>query len=307
MKYIKVEACEAGMVAARDVLSGSGVPLIRAGSVIQEKYIKILIEHRCLGLYVYEAEDGVGKGTGTPLKVKENKVISHALHDETVKILRGVFTDIKHMDQRAFKRSLKGVNRLLDEIIDQIINNQETSFNIQALKSFDEYTYQHSVDVSILAVLIGKELRLKRAELVMLGISAMFHDIGKTMVPISILNKPDKLTDEEFAEIKKHTTYGYGILTRLEMPDEVCQSALSHHERLTGRGYPQGLKAEEIPFFAKILAVADTYDAMSAKRVYKEGIPPAEVYEYLLRNVDEHFDETVVRAFLGKVAPELLR
>ena len=295
MRFLRIENCEAGMVIAKDILSPNGVTLLRAGNVLKNQYIENLRNFGYKGIYI---EDNLSKG----IHVKE--LVNSALRNETTEILQDLFGKMKFITPREFDKTLKDIEELLDEVVDQIIRNRESTVNIMSLKTFDQYTYQHSVDVSILSVLIGKELKLQRPQLISLGTAAMFHDLGKMLVPLAILNKPGKLTESEFDEIKKHPEYGYTILKeKLNLPDIICEVALHHHERYNGAGYPHKLKADDIPFFAKIVAVADTYDAMTSKRVYKDAILASEAYEYIMSNAQEHFDPEIAKAFLKKVAP----
>ena len=151
-----------------------------------------------------------------------------------------------------------------------------------AIDKRDKYTHEHSRNVAKVSTMIGREIGLSEKELEDLEISAMLHDVGKIGIPDSILLKPGKLTPEEFEYIKNHTVFGAEILSKLKhATDNIISGALEHHEKLDGSGYPYGKKDEEISLFGRIVAVADIYDALTAKRVYKKEWSKEKVLEIL--------------------------
>ncbi len=176
---------------------------------------------------------------------------------------------------------------------------------IIALEARDEYTRGHSERVQMYSQIIGEELGLHRDVLMNLQLSAILHDIGKIGIPDSILRKDSKLTEEEFEVIKQHPLIGYKILSSIEdIEEEILNGVLWHHERYDGKGYPNNLSGKKIPFFARIIAVADTFDAMTSDRPYRKGLPPDTAFEEIIRNKGSQFDPEVVEAFsnaFGKI------
>src|SRR5262249_51571272 len=146
-----------------------------------------------------------------------------------------------------------------------------------AIDAKDSYTYGHSERVARIAVELGRELGLRDDELSDIYLTGLLHDIGKIGIRDSVLCKRDKLTDEEFEHIKEHVKIGYRILADLRAIAHLLPGVLYHHERIDGGGYPEGLAGNAIPFLARILAVADSYDAMSTSRPYRAAMPPARV------------------------------
>lgn len=147
---------------------------------------------------------------------------------------------------------------------------------IQDLRVTDEYTYQHSVDVGVLAAQLAKRLGWNRERISMAAQSGILHDIGKKHVPLEILNKPGRLTDDEFAIMKLHPVYAYKELSGIrEMANEIKLGAFEHHEKINGKGYPRGLSGNQISEIAQVLAIADVYDALTSKRAYKDGMSSA--------------------------------
>lgn len=168
----------------------------------------------------------------------------------------------------------------------------------RAVEAKDQYTRGHSDRVSEYSVLIGKKLGLSEDDLHLLKIGGLFHDIGKIGVPDSVLLKPGKLTDEEFDAIKKHPTIGANILSTASTFANIIPIVKHHHEKYNGFGYPDKLKGDEIPFLARITAIADTYDAMTSKRPYRDALPLEIVIEEFKKCSGIQFDPDIVPAFL---------
>ena len=162
----------------------------------------------------------------------------------------------------------------------------------------DSYTRGHSDRVSAYSVLIGKYLGLSDSELEDLRVGGLFHDVGKIGIPDTILLKNGKLTDEEYAEIKKHPMIGVQILGDCDAFKNIIPFVKYHHERFDGRGYPEGLSGENIPYMARIAAVADSFDAMSSKRVYRDSLPKEVVRDEIMKNLGTQFDPHIGSVFL---------
>lgn len=166
------------------------------------------------------------------------------------------------------------------------------------IEAKDSYTRGHSDRVAKYSVEIGKELGLSEKGLKILKLGAQLHDIGKIGIPDAILLKPGKLTDEEYMAIKKHPEIGVNILKNAEIFNDIIPIVLYHHERWDGRGYPQGLKGEEIPFFARICSIADTFDAITSKRSYRDANDLEFARDEIEKNIGTQFNEVEARAFL---------
>lgn len=173
---------------------------------------------------------------------------------------------------------------------------------VNAIMKKDPYTKGHSERVSEYALLIGKELNLDEKMMEDLEYAAILHDVGKIGIREEVLLKSTKLTDEEWAEIKEHPPFGYEIMSPLALSPEIKSGILHHQERYDGSGYPNQLKGEEIPFFARIIAVADTFDAMTSSRAYRTAFPKEKAIEELNRCKGIQFDPDVVDAFLKAYA-----
>ncbi len=183
----------------------------------------------------------------------------------------------------------------------------------ETIEQRDKYTGGHTKRVTEYSVLIGEALNLSKKEIYTLKIAAILHDIGKIAVPDQILNKPGRLTDEEFAYIKIHPVAGAEILKHIPELKEELKGIKYHHERWDGKGYPEGLKGDQIPFIARIIAVADTFDAMTSNRPYRKALPLEVAFEEVKKCAGTQFDPQVAEAFLKiqnkikEIYPELIK
>ena len=166
-----------------------------------------------------------------------------------------------------------------------------------ALDAKDSYTYGHSERVARIAVELGRELGLPGDELSDIYLAGLLHDVGKIGIRDSVLGKVEPLTPEEFDHIKQHVTIGYAILSDLRPIRNLLPGVLYHHEHWDGNGYPDGLAGEAIPLLARILAVADAYDAMSTNRPYRDALPCRKVEEILTKGAGTQWDKRIIEAF----------
>ncbi|MEW5905083.1 MAG: HD-GYP domain-containing protein [Pseudomonadota bacterium] len=191
---------------------------------------------------------------------------------------------------------------LVDEISRSITRNPEAFINLTRLKTKDDYTYMHSVAVCALMIALGKQLGLHEDELKEVGLAGLLHDVGKMMVDQDVLNKPGKLTDEEFALMKDHPRRGWELLKdSSEITAVALDVCLHHHERMDGKGYPDQLAGEQISLYARMGAVCDVYDALTSNRCYKNGWEPAETIRKMAEWRNGHFDERVFQAFVKTI------
>lgn len=198
--------------------------------------------------------------------------------------------------------AVEKVLEIVGQLIEELLENEEIVISLGKLRTIDDYTLEHSVNVCIMSLVIGFSYGFKYDELMDLGVGAILHDIGKMLIPQNILNKPGALTIDEYETVKKHTIYGYDILKRSEgISDIAAEVALCHHERLDGNGYPLGKKDEQIRIYSKIVAICDVYDALTSDRVYKKGIAAHKALEYICKMVDTQFDNEIVKKLLNCV------
>ncbi len=185
-------------------------------------------------------------------------------------------------------------------LCDAVMKSNTTEINLNALKVSDEYTFKHSVDVATMAMLVAKKMGKPRFIVEDVGISGILHDIGKVDIPNEILNKPGKLTDDEFEIIKLHTVRGYERLKHENIKDVIKAGVLQHHENVDGTGYPFRLHSDKISDIAKILSVVDVYDALLTARPYKQAKSVAESLEIVMAMINK-FDNWAISAFLSSL------
>lgn len=224
------------------------------------------------------------------LEIQQAAPAWHAAREESLRILQAVKLG-QELDVDAVKTVVK-------DCVDSILRNPVTMLWLARIKNSDAYTAEHSLRVSILSIALGKELGLPTYQLEQIGLCGMLHDVGKIKIPNEILNKPGKLTDEERCIMQSHAAQGRKLLmSNQQIVPATVDVAYSHHERLDGKGYPRGLDASKIPYFAKIIAVADSYDAINSDRVYSKGQSSLASLCLLLEAVGSHFDEHIVDCF----------
>ena len=214
--------------------------------------------------------------------------------DQLLLLIESGIKSVEQMNQ------IKKINLELSETYEKL--EQAYLESIQTLRytveAKDTYTRGHSDRVSEFSVLIGQKLKLNDEDIRKLRIGGLFHDIGKIGVPDSILQKNDKLTDDEYSEIKNHPTIGAHILSTASIFQDILPIVKHHHERYDGKGYPSQLKGEETPYLARITAVADAFDAMTSKRVYRDSLSIDTVISELEKNKGTQFDPNLADVFL---------
>ena len=280
MRYVRTEHLEKGMVIVNTLYDSNDKVLLKANRRLTQNYINRIQQLEIVGLYVFE-DDEIEEHT---------PIISEQTRLKAIKSLKRL-----NIDDCIY---------IANNIVEEIRESESMIVETINLSTYDNYTYSHSVNVDILAVILGVACGLRDDELKKLSQAALLHDIGKTCVPIEIINKPGRLTDEEYEEVKQHPRYGYNMLRDNYEVSSVARNAiLSHHENEDGSGYPRGLTSEKIHLFAKIIHIADVYDALTTKRVYKDAMNPADALEYLMGNAERMFDKDLVATFMEYVAP----
>ena len=203
-------------------------------------------------------------------------------------------------DARLGRRIDSGkVEDTVDRMVDSVIRNQDALLSLARLKSFDDYTFAHCVNVCILSLALGRHMGLAKVDLYQLGLGAILHDIGKMLLPEKVLNKPGRLTEEEFSLMKRHAELGAKALSGMSCIKEASlEVVLQHHERYDGTGYFRRLSGDYIHPFARIAAVADVYDAMTSNRVYQKGMPPEDALKRLYQMRGTFFDPEMVERLI---------
>lgn len=198
--------------------------------------------------------------------------------------------------------STKETQSVVSECVNKVMQNPNAILWLTRLKNSDDYTAEHSINVSLLAIALGRHMGMDKWELENLGICALLHDIGKMNVPDEILNKPSALNADEFAEMAKHTLYARKLLMeRSDIYPGAVDVAYNHHERLDGRGYPRGIDASKISVFTRIVTIVDAYDAMTSDRCYKSGMSSLDALRIINKHKGTQFDAEAAQKFIAMI------
>ena len=332
-KRILTSRAAENMVVADDVYTTDDKLVIPEGTVLTEEIIKSLKEYVIFSIRIkVDEEDG-----STPLEndseedetkekeetpksrtqekkqnylrqIKESKEFEefHNAFIDSVDDLKGVFNKVvMHNEEIDSKAILEDV----ENVVDKGRNGIHILDMLQCMRGYDDVTYVHSVNVALLSNMIGRIVYpdISKEELDVLTLSGLLHDIGKMMVPDNIIQKNGRLTLPEYNVVKTHVLFGNNILKGLKNLDpRVAEVAMRHHERCDGTGYPGGYKREQIEPFARIVAIADTYDAMTSDRVYRAALCPFDVIHMFEREGIVKFDVEFLLPFLEKAVQAYL-
>jgi HD-GYP domain-containing protein (c-di-GMP phosphodiesterase class II) len=210
-------------------------------------------------------------------------------------------SNIIHSVRSGYGIDVKHTRDVSEKLVEEVLQAPDAIMNLMDIKSFDDYTFTHNINVATICLLIGQTLGLPAEDMKELGEGGILHDVGKLKIPVSILNKDGKLTEQEFDEMKMHPSYGYEILSKSKgISSRAKLIALQHHEKFQGGGYPKKLKGNEISLFARICAIADVYDALTTDRPYRVAMTPYEAMKILNSGIDNHFDPKILTAFIRK-------
>ncbi|HEY3081317.1 MAG TPA: HD-GYP domain-containing protein [Chloroflexota bacterium] len=323
MRRIPLEQLEDNAVLGKTLYNERGDVLLRKGAVLTERYRSLLREKGFASVYVQDQDtadivmdDIVSehvRTTATKNIARFMEVVANAARD-----FRKLPPDRigRAFDSSDFRRATTGrayeqLYAVVDSIIDEVLESKTLS-GLTAIKTHDNYTFCHSVDVTVSAIVLGKKFFFDRVALRQLALGCLLHDTGKLFVDPKILNKPGQLTQAEYELIKKHPTLGYQLLRSIQRDEFLANHvAYQHHERQDGTGYPRGLKGsnrvsrdaayggDRILLIAEIAAVADVYDALSSDRPYRPGLAPDKLVELMRQMAGTQLNREIVAHFLS--------
>ncbi len=292
---------ESGMVIAQDIFDDNGILIIADGTVLKESHIEFIQNDPTLFFVKIQSfQDLDIQAEPEPPHVSDPKFQElKKEYTEAVTEFRGIFESVKLGGKLLHSELDNFTTRLVDEVER---NGPMIAQRLWQLRTTDPYTFEHSVQVSLYATLLGKWLDMDEKELKELAVAGLMHDIGKCNIPDSILNKPSRLTDDEMKVMRTHARLGYVLLaTAKEYETSILSGVLQHHERCDGSGYPNGLKRHYIHPYARIVAIADVFSAMTSKRVYKEAACPFTVVDQLISSSYGSMDPYYVKEFTSNL------
>ncbi len=292
-----IEFVEPGTVLGKTIYDSSGRPLLKQGTHLNSSYLKRL---KAIGYTTIYTDDPLTYDIVVDDYVPEE--LKSALMAE-IRVAFKKFRETNSIQNVLTGSAANRITELMKNVLDSIRGNELFDLHMGSILNKDESLYSHSFHVGLFSTIIAIAKNLEEARIREIGIGALLHDIGKVTIPDTILNKPGKLTSEEWERIKTHPTVGYDIIRKqYDFSIVSAHCAYQHHERPDGTGYPRGLKEESIHTVGRITAVADVFEAMTAIRPYKRPILPTEALEYLYANCGNQFDAEYVQLFREHVA-----
>jgi HD-GYP domain-containing protein (c-di-GMP phosphodiesterase class II) len=275
-----------GMRLNKNLYCYSGALVVPAFTVLTSTVIEMLLQQKI----ILRDED------------VENVSILH-LVDSAIMEVKDIFHSARYADQLSFA----AVREKIIPVVLFMSRHPDFNHILTHLKQHEEYIYRHSIGVALLSKIIGETRGYQGSQLIDLITSGFLHDIGKSKIPSEILNKPGKLTREEFELVKNHTIYGYELIKQSsEFSEQYAYVALQHHEREDGSGYPFGLKGNEISQSSKVVAVADVFHAMISKRVYKNSIPFYQVLQEMSQYAYGALEPGITLSFMKRIMDLLI-
>ncbi|MCD9022806.1 HD-GYP domain-containing protein [Cohnella silvisoli] len=287
---------------AEDIFNSFGLHVLSKGATLNEKELTRMYQHQ---IDYIEIEWRPSASSPQPEEPAQTPAFNP--------LLRPLYNDAIAGAEQLFERALKD-GRIYEEDIQESFQPLVENFRAERdvvslllmLNSQDDYTYQHSVQVGMLSYYIARWLGWSEEETVRAGKAGFLHDIGKCKIDDVILSKPNKLTDEEFQEIKNHPKFGYDILKNSFDDPAVALAALQHHERMNGTGYPLGLTSENIHPMARVVAVADVYSAMISSRVYSDKRDLLHVLREMYELSFQELDPVITHTFIRHMVPNFI-
>ena len=315
MKRVRIQDLRPGMKTAEDVFSYNNQLIVPKGSVLDDKIITRLEFYSVLAIRITDEVENEEFDFSSSQK-SEGEVSSESSYSKRIreskqfKRFEKSFLD----STENFKKTLKDISeggadidtdKLVHSVTDMIAEDM-TSISVfdmlHNMRQYDDFTYMHSMNVSLICNVFAKWLNMSEEDAQILTLGGLLHDIGKLRIPDIIMRKPDKLSPAEYNIIKTHSVQGFNMLKDKNIDDNIKQCALMHHERCDGSGYPLGLSGEKINSYAKIVAIADVYDAMTAARIYRGPLCPFKVIGIFESEGLQKYDSRYILTFLEHVA-----
>ncbi len=296
MRLVSVNRLQAGMKLGKKIYNDEGLVLLADGIELTDALIKRLSKIDIGYIYIEDANT-------------DDVVITTMLHDETrnqaLKVIRNQFQQMSGASgiTKGFYHLDKKFSSIMDSILDDMSSQEDPMIMLADMHTADNYLYVHSLNVCLYTLVLGIAYGYSKEELRVIGLGSLLHDIGKTQIPVKIVQKPGMLSDEEFRHMQAHTEIGYRILKdEPNIPLLAAHCALQHHERIDGSGYPRGLTGPQIHEYAKWLGVADSYDAMTSNRIYKKAMLPHQAVEALYVGSGTLYEQKQLELFRDRVA-----
>ncbi len=294
----RLDGIELGNVTAENIFSRDGSLLVKEGTIISYELISKLKKHKVNYRDILSEISVANKAE--PLIPKEEMVTS-------IQAVETVFEDIMNPDKLRTESAIPEdnielVKKVINSLMATLSSKEELLYRLTDVMGVDEYTYRHSVNVTILTILTAKAMGYVEAEIKEIALGALLHDIGKALIPVSLLKKKGRLSPEEIVVMKEHPQLGYDLIKDLHnLPNSVKDIIHLHHEKMDGSGYPNQLCGLEIPRYVRLVTVCDMYDAMTTTRVYRKPMPIHTALEILMKDAVYKLDPEVYRQMTSTI------
>lgn len=312
MKRVKTALLIPGMVVAKDVHNASNILVLGKNTVLSDDSITKLTFHSIYSVYIKDEVVEVPKPvtyerTYATSKVKGSQEFKafKKQYEHEVENLQVTFQDIISMQSQ--KIGISELCQKATNMLDDTKSGIHVFDILHNMRDYDDSTFNHSMNVALICNVFADWMHMSAMEKEIATVAGLLHDIGKLRIPDRIVKKPSRLTDEEYDVIKTHPMEGYNILFESRFISSVQNAALMHHERYDGSGYPLGLKGNQIDKFAKMVAIADVYDAMTAARVYRGALCPFKVIEMFEQEGLNMFDPEYILVFLENIVQTYIK
>lgn len=307
MRLKPINSIREGDILGKTLYTAQGLVLLKEGTLLNQLHIMRIKAHGYYSIYIKD-----------DIAVQVEEIVRPQLRRKAVQCLENIFVNFGrynqlkqnggHIDpemEKVIKSQMAtDVDLIAGELVEEVLCNRDVAVSIADIRSMDIYTYQHSVSVCIMAVVLGIEMELSRNQLKDLAIGALLHDIGKTLVSTELIMSPKILKDEALDAVRAHAQLGFDYIKDNERIPRIAKLIVhQHHEKQNGKGYPRALQGDEIHRYAKAVAICDVYDALTSDRSYRRAVSPGYALEYLMSNAGIEFDYDLTCLFIKKILP----
>lgn len=304
MRRIPLEDLKAGDIIGQPLYDDQGRILLKAGIAITDRLIEKIATMQIQSVYIADSEKDIGS---------LHDVISPTIRHEAIKTVKRVYDNFvseetvrnsQNLRKRSFSENehIVNLNNTVETILIEVFSNKNAIVEMVDIKKMDNYLYEHAVNTAVLSLLIGLELQLSERDLRRLIVASLLMDVGNRLIDEKLLEIPGPLKLDQFKQVQQHVRKGFDFIKDYsDVPVPIRNLILQHHERMNGSGYPLGLKGESIDPLARILAVADAYDALTSDRPYRKAYPPSEALEKIMGDAGTLYDFKIVNLFAKRV------
>lgn len=287
-----------GYKTAEPIYTRDGHLLINEGTIVSYEILSKLKKHN---INYYQTLTDITSANKADDLIEEEKLTT------SVKVVKSVFEEVMANDDKGVKASIPEdyvvlIKNVIDALMDTLYSSEDLLYTVTELIESDDYTYRHSVNVTILSILTAKAMHYTEDEIKEIALGALLHDIGKALVKNGLIQKTEKLTKDEQIEIKKHPELGYELVKDMDiLPRSVKNIIQLHHEKLDGSGYPSGISGLKIPKYVRLVTVCDMYDALTTNRKYRKRMPVYTALEILMKDAVYKIDADIYRKMTSTV------